>query len=90
MADCSAQEGTTAEHCWHPMTAPYGVVTADSEVVPAIGECCCQCGAAHVKILTARPDDAHGHGEYLVFVEPNPVPTPLPRGLIVPQPRILH
>ena len=77
------------EHCWHPMTAPYAVAIPSGEQAPAIGVCCCHCGAAHVKILMARPDDAEGHGDHLVFIEPKPSPVPT-RGLIVPHPRMLN
>lgn len=77
------------EHCWHPMGPPYGVQNEDGSAVPGIAECCCNCGAAHVKILRDRPASAEGHGEYLVFVSPKPKPAP-PPSLIVPGRKVLH
>jgi len=74
------------------MTAPYAVSNEDgSAPVPAIGECCCHCGSAHVKILMAQPASAVGHGEHLAFVDPKPAAPPKPT-LLVPgrRPEILH
>ncbi|MGE3267181.1 MAG: hypothetical protein AB7P40_00440 [Chloroflexota bacterium] len=87
MADCPEREGTSQGHCWHPMTMPYQVAKPGGTLAPAIGECCCHCGAAHVKILMARPENADGHGEYLVFQEPKqqPVSVLVPHGS-----RVLH
>lgn len=90
MADCPNREGTNAAHCWHPMTAPYSVARSQTEHAPAIGECCCHCGAARVKILSQRPPEAEGHGDHLVFVEPKPARAPQTPLVLPTRPRILH
>lgn len=90
MAECPSQENTTnPAHCFHPMGQPYPVQDGN-QAVPGIAECCCHCGAAHVKILRERPANAEGHGDYLVFVDPKPSAPERPR-LIVPNgPKVVH
>lgn len=89
MAECPNREKTASGHCWHPMTAPYSVARSQTDLTPAIGECCCFCGAAHVKILMDAPPDAADHGEYLVFQSPAPRQAPPP--IVLPtRPRIVH
>lgn len=91
MSDCpNAESRIPPDHCYHPMGPPYAVQDETVGAVPGIGECCCFCGAARVKILRERPLSAEGHGEHLLFITPTPAPPPKP-GLIVPGPRkVLH
>lgn len=77
--------------CFHLLGPPYGVQGPGGETVPAVGEACCHCGRARVRIRTTRPEGIGDHGPYLLFVEPNPSAAPPAPGLFVPgRPRIVH